>query len=118
IRKFNSLISDEKYSWSLKDILPQVKTAGEKAGRLTEIGAKIIDQSRNLQPGIPFCPPEGDAGTGMIATNSIKKRSGNVSVGTSIFAMVVLEKEDRKSTRLNSSHVSISYAVFCLKKKN
>ena len=120
IRKFNSLISDEKYSWSLKDILPQVKTAGEKAGRLTEIGAKIIDQSRNLQPGIPFCPPEGDAGTGMIATNSIKKRSGNVSVGTSIFAMVVLEKELSKVheeidlvTTPNGSLVGMVHANNC-----
>ena len=66
--------------------------AGEDAGMLTKAGAKLLDPSGDLQPGIPFCPPEGDAGTGMAATNSVAVRTGNVSAGTSIFAMVVLDK--------------------------
>ncbi|GAB2025341.1 FGGY-family carbohydrate kinase [Lactovum odontotermitis] len=77
---------------SLKSILPKVLQSGENAGALTEIGAKLLDPSGNLEPGIPFCPPEGDAGTGMVATNSVEVHSGNISVGTSAFAMVVLEK--------------------------
>ncbi|MCL1909014.1 MAG: FGGY-family carbohydrate kinase [Holophagaceae bacterium] len=74
------------------DILPEVLGAGVNAGCLTEEGAQLLDQSGNLVPGIPFCPPEGDAGTGMVATNAITERTGNVSAGTSIFAMLVLEK--------------------------
>ncbi|MEI2364908.1 xylulokinase [Niallia circulans] len=93
IEQFDALIAAKEYPWKLKDILPKVAIAGEQAGKLTEIGAKILDRSRNLQPGIPLCPPEGDAGTGMVATNSVKKRTGNVSVGTSVFAMIVLEKD-------------------------
>lgn len=93
IEQFEALIATKEYPWKLKDILPKVAIAGEQAGVLTEMGAKILDRSRNLQPGIPLCPPEGDAGTGMVATNSVKKRTGNVSVGTSVFAMIVLEKE-------------------------
>ncbi|MGE6629177.1 xylulokinase [Bacillus sp. NPDC077027] len=93
LTRFEELIKEKDYPWELRKILPQVYLAGQQAGTLTEIGATILDQSRNLQPGIPFCPPEGDAGTGMVATNSVKKRTGNVSVGTSVFAMVVLEKE-------------------------
>src|SRR5690606_24100143 len=81
------------YPWSLSDILPKVYTAGENAGYLTEAGTKLLDPSGSLQAGIPFCPPEGDAGTGMVATNSIKKHTGNISVGTSIFAMIVLGKD-------------------------
>ncbi|OXT17816.1 ATPase [Bacillus sp. OG2] len=91
-KQFDELIADKGF-WKLKDILPKVLGAGEQAGQLTEIGAKILDRSQNLQPGIPVCPPEGDAGTGMVATNSVRKRTGNVSVGTSVFAMIVLEKE-------------------------
>lgn len=93
IEQFEALIATKEYPWKLIDILPKVATAGEQAGLLTEVGAKILDRSRNLQPGIPLCPPEGDAGTGMVATNSVRKRTGNVSVGTSVFAMIVLEKE-------------------------
>lgn len=90
---FDEEIAGKGYPWKLKDILPKVLLAGEHAGELTEIGAKIMDRSQNLQPGIPFCPSEGDAGTGMVATNSVRKRTGNISVGTSVFAMMVLEKE-------------------------
>lgn len=93
VKQFDELISSKGYPWQLKDILPKVYNAGEQAGVLTEAGAKILDKSFNLQPGIPLCPPEGDAGTGMVATNSVKKRTGNVSVGTSVFAMIVLDKE-------------------------
>src|SRR5699024_1590453 len=93
INLFDRMVLEGRYSWTLKSILPKVQSAGEQAGKLTEIGAKILDKSGNLQTGIPFCPPEGDAGTGMVATNSIKKKSGNISVGTSVFAMIVLEKE-------------------------
>lgn len=77
----------------LEDIFPKVLLAGESAGVLTEEGAKLLDVTGNLKPGIQLCPPEGDAGTGMVATNSIAKRTGNVSAGTSVFAMIVLEKE-------------------------
>jgi sugar (pentulose or hexulose) kinase len=76
----------------LPELLPRVLSAGEDAGRLTEEGALLLDATGTLQPGIPLCPPEGDAGTGMVATNSVAPRTGNVSVGTSIFAMVVLER--------------------------
>ncbi|MFV5315330.1 xylulokinase [Priestia megaterium] len=93
MKQFDELISYKGYSWKLSDILPAVYTSGEQAGTLTAIGASILDQSKNLQPGIPFCPPEGDAGTGMVATNSVRKRTGNVSVGTSVFAMIVLDKK-------------------------
>lgn len=92
IDKFNDLIAGQRYAWNLKDLLPKVYTAGEHAGYLSEAGARLLDPSGSLQAGIPLCPPEGDAGTGMVATNSIKKRTGNISVGTSIFAMIVLEK--------------------------
>ena len=90
--KFNNIDAVKKYPWSIYDILPKVLTAGDKAGFLTEEGAKLLDPSGKLQAGIPLCPPEGDAGTGMTATNSITKRTGNVSAGTSVFAMIVLEK--------------------------
>ncbi|MBU8588411.1 FGGY-family carbohydrate kinase [Priestia megaterium] len=93
MKQFDDLISHKGYPWQLSDILPAVHTSGEQAGTLTAIGASILDQSKNLQPGIPFCPPEGDAGTGMVATNSVRKRRGNVSVGTSVFAMIVLDKK-------------------------
>jgi sugar (pentulose or hexulose) kinase len=79
-------------NWQLIDILPGILNAGEQAGALTPEGAKLLDPTGNLQPGIPFCPPEGDAGTGMVATNSTTARTGNISAGTSIFAMLVLEK--------------------------
>ena len=84
----------EGYSWKLSGILPQVLTAGEDAGSLTEEGAALLDESGMIQAGIPLCPPEGDAGTGMTATNSVAVRTGNVSAGTSVFAMVVLELKE------------------------
>ncbi len=90
--QFNELIHG-KVPFKVEDILPEILLAGEDAGRLTEEGAKILDPTGNLKAGIPLCPPEGDAGTGMVATNSVKKRTGNVSAGTSVFAMIVLEKE-------------------------
>ena len=93
IDKFNQEIEPKGYPWKLEDILPEVLTAGEAAGTLTEEGAKLLDVSGNLEAGIPLCPPEGDAGTGMAATNSVAVRTGNVSAGTSVFAMIVLEKE-------------------------
>ena len=76
-----------------REILPKVLCAGEKAGTLTEAGARLLDESGTLKGGIPMCPPEGDAGTGMTATNSVTVRTGNVSAGTSVFAMLVLENE-------------------------
>ena len=93
VEKFNKLVEPYGYSWKLNDILPQVLSAGEDAGTLTAEGAKRLDISDHLQAGIPVCPPEGDAGTGMVATNAVRKRTGNVSAGTSSFSMIVLEKE-------------------------
>ncbi|WP_223292701.1 xylulokinase [Breznakiella homolactica] len=90
--KFNKLIEAKRIPWKVEDILPEVLNAGEEAGRLTPEGAALLDPSGSLSPGIPFCPPEGDAETGMVATNSVAERTGNISAGTSIFAMVVLEK--------------------------
>ena len=92
VQQFAELMADKDYPWNLKGIFPEVRTAGEHAGALSEAGAQLLDPSGSLQAGIPLCPPEGDAGTGMVATNSVKKRTGNISVGTSIFAMFVLEK--------------------------
>lgn len=91
VQKFDELIADKKFPWTLTEILPVVKTAGEEAGTLTAEGAKLLDESGVLEAGVPLCPPEGDAGTGMAATNSVARRTGNVSAGTSIFAMIVLE---------------------------
>lgn len=93
IDKFNKLVAPYGYSWTLTDILPKVLLAGENAGCLTAEGAKKLDVSGHLKPGIPVCPPEGDAGTGMVATNAVKQRTGNVSAGTSSFSMIVLEKD-------------------------
>ena len=93
IRKFDELTEPCGYGWKLSDILPKVLSAGENAGTLTPEGAKLLDVSGNLEAGILLCPPEGDAGTGMVATNSVGVSTGNVSAGTSVFAMVVLEKE-------------------------
>lgn len=93
INQFNELISSKNLPWKLEDILPGVLTAGENAGVLTEEGAKLLDLTGNLKAGVALCPPEGDAGTGMVATNSVAVRTGNVSAGTSVFAMIVLEKE-------------------------
>jgi len=93
LKAFDSLVSGRNLPWNLKDLLPRVLAAGEPAGELTAEGAKLLDSSGNLEAGIPLCPPEGDAGTGMVATNSVAVRTGNVSAGTSVFAMLVLEKE-------------------------
>lgn len=93
VAKFNKLIAPKEYNWKLEDILPKVLSAGENAGVLTPEGSKKLDASGHLKAGIPVCPPEGDAGTGMVATNAVKQRTGNVSTGTSSFSMIVLEKE-------------------------
>ena len=92
IAQFDELIAPKGFPWKLEDILPKVLCAGEKAGSLTPEGAKLLDPTGTLQPGSPMCPPEGDAGTGMVATNSVRVRTGNISAGTSIFSMVVTEK--------------------------
>lgn len=92
VQKFDALPERQQYSWHLRDLLPKVRVAGDEAGRLTAEGAKLLDPSGDLQAGIPFCPPEGDAGTGMAATNSVAPGTGNVSAGTSTFAMIVLDK--------------------------
>ena len=93
ISKFDVLIASNEYRWKLGNILPKVLVAGEDAGVLTQEGALLLDPSGELQYGAKLCPPEGDAGTGMVATNSVAKKTGNVSAGTSAFAMVVLENE-------------------------
>lgn len=93
VNKFDALLKPYRYSWKIRDIFPKVLVAGECAGVLTEDGAKFLDETGNLRAGIPLCPPEGDAGTGMTATNSVAPRTGNVSAGTSTFAMIVLEKK-------------------------
>ncbi|CAM4431201.1 xylulokinase [Paenibacillus typhae] len=93
VKQFDELTAAKGYSLKLGELLPKVYHAGEQAGVLTEEGAKLLDVSGDLQAGIPLCPPEGDAGTGMVATNSVRKRTGNISVGTSVFAMIVLEND-------------------------
>lgn len=90
--KLEHLIAWHELGWKLRDILPEVLPAGRSAGRLTPQGAKLLDPTGRLEPGIPLCPPEGDAGTGMVATNAVRPRSGNVSAGTSVFAMIVLDR--------------------------
>ena len=90
--KFDALIAPRKLGWTLRQILGEILPAGRAAGKLTAEGAKLLDPTGKLPPGIPLCPPEGDAGTGMVATNAVRPRSGNVSAGTSVFAMIVLEK--------------------------
>lgn len=90
---FDEQTADRGFGWKLRDILPETVPAGRRAGTLTEEGARLLDPSGELQAGVPLSPPEGDAQTGMVATNSIRARTGNVSAGTSVFAMVVLEKK-------------------------
>lgn len=92
LQRFNERLEGAKVPWMLEEILPKVLVAGDDAGILTEEGAKLLDPAGTLQAGTPLCPPEGDAGTGMVATNSVAERTGNVSAGTSVFAMIVLEK--------------------------
>lgn len=91
VARFDALVAGRGFDWTLLNLLPEVLPAGTAAGALTAEGAALLDPSGTLQAGAPFCPPEGDAGTGMVATNSVARRTGNVSAGTSIFAMVVLE---------------------------
>ena len=98
---FERLIADMKYPWKLKDILPEVLSAGENAGSLTEEGVKLLDKDGDLLAGIPMCPPEGDAGTGMVATNSVKVETGNISAGTSVFAMIVLKENMKNFKEIN-----------------
>ncbi len=92
LAKVEARLAPKGYPWRLRDILPAALPAGAKAGTLTAAGAALLDPSGDLQPGAILCPPEGDAGTGMVATDAVAARTGNVSAGTSIFAMVVLEK--------------------------
>ena len=120
IEKFDKLVEDRGYSWKLREIMPKVLCAGDDAGCLTEEGVKLLDPTGTLQAGIPVCPPEGDAGTGMTATNSVAKRTGNVSAGTSVFAMIVLEKELSKVyteidmvTTPSGSPVAMAHANNC-----
>ena len=100
VEKFEKLVAPRRFRWKLHDILPRVLKAGEGAGRLSETGAKRLDISGHLQAGVPLCPPEGDAGTGMVATNAVRPRTGNVSAGTSSFSMIVLEKELSKPNEM------------------
>jgi len=93
LSEFNELVEDKGYGWKLPDILPEIAVAGEGASSLTPEGARLLDPTGGLKDGITVCPPEGDAGTGMVATNSVAERTGNISAGTSIFAMIVLERE-------------------------
>lgn len=93
VKKFDALLEPYGYPWKMRDIFPKVLVAGENAGVLTEEGAAFLDETGFLRAGIPICPPEGDAGTGMTATNSVAPGTGNVSAGTSTFAMIVLEKQ-------------------------
>ncbi|MDR1767452.1 MAG: ATPase [Propionibacteriaceae bacterium] len=94
LEKFDALVAEAGLDapWRLGGILPKVLVAGRPAGVLTPEGAALLDPAGRLLPGAPLCPPEGDAGTGMTATNSVRRRTGNVSAGTSVFAMVVLER--------------------------
>lgn len=94
---FDELIREKKFDWKLLDIFPQVLISGDRAGELTAEGARLLDGTGRLQAGIPLCPPESDGGTGMVATNSVAARTGNVSAGTSVFAMIVLEKDLSKA---------------------
>ena len=100
VRKFNKLVAPYGFPWKLEDILPECLVAGQDAGVLTEHGAQRLDVSGHLKGGCPLCPPEGDAGTGMTATNSVKVRTGNVSAGTSSFSMIVLEKDVQKPNEM------------------
>jgi len=92
LARFDRLVADEGLGWRLADVLPEIRTAGEDAGALTWAGSLLLDDGGGIAPGAVLCPPEGDAGTGMVATNAIAPRTGNVSAGTSIFAMIVLER--------------------------
>lgn len=121
IKGFDTLVEGKAFPWKVQSILPKVLVAGEGAGTLTSEGALLLDPSGSFASGIPLCPPEGDAGTGMVATNSIAQRTGNVSAGTSVFAMIVLEHELSKSynkfidlvTTPDGSLVAMAHANNC-----
>jgi sugar (pentulose or hexulose) kinase len=121
VDQFDSLVKKYAYDWKLSSVLPKILIAGEKAGTLTAEGARLLDSTGALVAGIPLCPPEGDAGTGMVATNSVEQRTGNVSAGTSVFAMIVLEKELSQSynkyidlvTTPDGSLVAMAHANNC-----
>lgn len=93
LETFDQHLETKELGWKLADLLPEVRVAGTSAGLLTQEGVALLDPTGTLEAGIPLCPPEGDAGTGMVATNSVEVRTGNVSAGTSVFAMLVLENE-------------------------
>ena len=93
VERFDALVADRDFPWKLRDILPGVLPAGAPAGVLTAEGAALLDETGLLEPGIPLCPPEGDAGTGMVATGAVLPRTGSISAGTSSFALLVLERE-------------------------
>lgn len=93
LRQFDSHVSEHGFPWKLADVLPTIVAVGESAGTLSEDGAQLLDPTNRLDAGIPLCPPEGDAGTGMVVTNAIRPRTGNVSAGTSVFAMLVLDNK-------------------------
>jgi sugar (pentulose or hexulose) kinase len=97
LNEFKNIIKENNFTWQIDNILPQIKVAGDCGGALTEEGAKLLDPTGKLKAGIPFCPPEGDAGTGMVATNSVNEGTGNVSAGTSVFLMSVLNKNLKKA---------------------
>ena len=96
---FDTLAEVKNMPWKICDILPEILLAGQNAGYLTVEGANLLDVSGNLQSGVPFCPPEGDAQTGMTATNSVRPKTGNISAGTSIFAMITLDQPLKKYHR-------------------
>ena len=91
--KFDRILEKEGLPYKIREILPKTAVAGEPAGVLTKEGALLLDPEGDLEAGVPMCPPEGDAGTGMVATNSVKPETGNVSAGTSVFAMIVLKEQ-------------------------
>lgn len=101
MEKFDRLIAPHGFAWKLVDVLPKVRVAGDVGGFLTEEGAALLDPSGTLAAGIPVAPPEGDAGTGMAATNSVRLRTGNVSAGTSIFAMIVVDRPIRPHAEID-----------------
>ena len=96
VAKFDALIAKYGFDWNLRGILPQVLRAGDQAAVLSAEGAALLDETGTLQPGIPMCPPEGDAGTGMVATGSVRPGTGSVSAGTSAFSLQVLEHPLKK----------------------
>jgi len=101
LRKFETLLAPRAFPWQIREVLPVVLPAGENAGVLTEEGAWFLDPTGELEAGIPLAPCEGDAGTGMVATNSVRVYTGNVSAGTSDFAMVVVDRQPGVHTEID-----------------